>query len=51
MDQKCDKTFLKIKEKLESAKALVHFDPSLSIVLATDASSVSIGAVDISYCY
>ena len=39
------KPFLKIKEKLGSAEALVHFNPSLPIFLAADASSVDIGAV------
>ena len=35
----------KIKDKLGSAEGLVHFNPSLPIVLAADASSVGIGAV------
>ena len=41
----CKEAVLKIKDKLGSVEALVHFNPSLPIVLATDASSVGIGAV------
>ena len=41
----CKEAVLKIKDKLGLAEALVHFNPSLLIVLAADASSVSIGAV------
>ena len=43
--KECEETVHKIKDKLGSAKGLVHFNPSLPIVLAADASSVSIGAV------
>ena len=34
-----------VKQKLVSAKVLVHFDPSLPITLATDASVYGLGAV------
>ena len=43
--KECEEAFLKIKEILGSADALVHFNPALPIVLAADASSVGIGAV------
>ena len=42
---KCKESILKIKDKLGSAEALVHFNPSLPIVLAADALSVGIRAV------
>ena len=43
--KECEEAFLKIKEKLGSAEALVHFNPSIPIFLTADASSVGIGAV------
>ncbi|XP_054274663.1 uncharacterized protein K02A2.6-like [Macrosteles quadrilineatus] len=41
----CEQSFLKIKEIITSDDVLVHFDPSLPLVLATDASPVGVGAV------
>ncbi|XP_054281191.1 uncharacterized protein K02A2.6-like [Macrosteles quadrilineatus] len=41
----CEKSFQKIKEIITSDDVLVHFDPSLPLVLATDASPVGVGAV------
>ena len=41
--------FLKIKQKLGSAEALVYYNPSVPIVLAADGSSDGIGIV-ISHC-
>ena len=43
--KECEEAVVNIKHKLTSAEALVHFNPSLPIVLAADASSVGIGAV------
>ena len=40
-----ERAFLKSKELLTSSDVLVHFDPSLPIVLACDASQYGIGAV------
>ena len=48
--EECKKAFHQIKEKLTSAEALVHFNPSLPIILAADAASVGIRAV-IFHCY
>ena len=41
----CDAAVKVVKQKLVSAKVLVHFDPSLPITLATDASAYGLGAV------
>ena len=44
----CEKAFEQVKQKLSSAEILVHYDPSLPVSLACDASSYGVGAV-ISY--
>nr|XP_039266275.1 uncharacterized protein K02A2.6-like [Styela clava] len=41
----CKKAFVKLKDILVSSEVLVHYDPEKPLVLATDASSVGIGAV------
>lgn len=41
----CEKSFLAAKEAFTSPKCLVHFDPTLPIILATDASPYGVGAV------
>ncbi|CAF3365123.1 unnamed protein product, partial [Rotaria sp. Silwood2] len=41
----CDKNFKKIKQCLTSPLALPHYDPSLPLVLAADASNSGVGAV------
>ncbi len=41
----CDQAFKKAKEKLMSPSVLVHYDPSLPIRLAGDASAYGVGAV------
>ena len=43
--KECEEAVHTIKDKLGSAEGLVHFNPSLPIFLAADASSVGIGAV------
>lgn len=43
--QKQERAFKRSKELLLSSQILVHFDPSLEIHLACDASAYSIGAV------
>jgi len=43
--KKCEKSFTRAKEAFMSPKCLVHFDPTLPITLATDASPYGIGAV------
>lgn len=40
-----ERTFQKPKELLTSSNLLIHFDPSLPVVLACDASQYGIGAV------
>ena len=40
-----EKAFTKSKESLLSSQLLVHFDPTLKITLACDASAYGIGAV------
>ncbi|CAA9995134.1 unnamed protein product [Nesidiocoris tenuis] len=44
-DAACRKSFEKIKAELASERFLAHYDPSLPIVIATDASNVGLGAV------
>lgn len=41
----CDRAFTSIKQILVSPLALVHYDPSLPLVLAADASNSGVGAV------
>ena len=41
----CKNAMKRIKDTLTSSKALVHYNPSLPLFLAADASSVGIGAV------
>jgi len=41
----CQQAFNTLKQQLSEATILVHFDPQLPIILATDASSYGIGAV------
>ncbi|CAF3938147.1 unnamed protein product, partial [Rotaria sp. Silwood1] len=41
----CDKAFKNIKQCLTSPLALTHYDPSLPLVLAADASNSGVGAV------
>lgn len=43
--KECQKSFDTIKQELMSDKILVHYDPSLPLVLATDASNYAVGAV------
>ena len=42
---KQNRAFTKVKEILSSASVLTHFDPSLPIVVASDASPTGLGAV------
>ena len=44
-DSKCAQAFTQAKLALTSSKVLVHYDPSLPITLAGDASAYGIGAV------
>jgi hypothetical protein len=41
----CEAAFQGIKDELVSAKVLIHYDPSLPLLLAIDASSIGMGAV------
>ena len=41
----CEQAFLEAKQKLSSAPILVHYDPSLPLRLAGDASQYGVGAV------
>ena len=41
----CKQAFEKVKRQLSSAKVLVHYDPSLPLSLACDATSYGVGAV------
>ncbi|KAK9685991.1 RNase H-like domain found in reverse transcriptase [Popillia japonica] len=40
----CQKAFKKIKDEIRSDRVLAHFDPTLPLVLATDASPYAVGA-------
>lgn len=44
-NEECQTAFDKLKNELSEATLLVHFNPELPVVLATDASSYGIGAV------
>ena len=44
-DAKCAKAFAEAKKVLTSSDVLVHYDPSLPITLAGDASAYGVGAV------
>jgi len=44
-DDACEAAFQKVKDKLASSKVLVHYDPNLPLVLATDASPYGLGVV------
>ena len=43
--KKCEDAFNKAKDSLSSAHVLVHYDPSLPVILESDASQYGIGAV------
>ena len=43
--KQCDAAFTDVKNKLLSAKVLMHYNPQKEITLATDASSYGLGAV------
>lgn len=43
--EQCDEAFRKVKEMITSEQVLTHYDPSLPLRLACDASPVGIGAV------
>ncbi|XP_054272899.1 uncharacterized protein K02A2.6-like [Macrosteles quadrilineatus] len=42
---KCEESFQKVKSEITSDNVLVHYDPDLPLVLATDASPVGLGAI------
>ena len=42
---KCEKAFQEAKKQIASAKVLTHYDPTLPIKLAADASAYGVGAV------
>jgi hypothetical protein len=44
-DRECEHAFRKVKELIAADNCLMHFDPSLPIVLATDASPYGIAAI------
>lgn len=44
-DKKCEEAFKKIKAIINSEAVLVHFDPTLELLLATDASPHAVSAV------
>ncbi|XP_031332533.1 uncharacterized protein K02A2.6-like [Photinus pyralis] len=44
-NKECQKAFEIVKSQIQSPKVLVHFDPKLPLVLATDASPYAVGAV------
>lgn len=43
--KECEKSFVFVKKEMQSDRVLVHYDPSLPVVLATDASPYGVGAV------
>ena len=42
---RCEEAFKKTKDSLSSSNVLVHYDPSLTVILESDASQYGIGAV------
>ena len=42
--QECDAAFLKAKEEFTSDKCLTFYNPNLPLILATDASTIGVGA-------
>ena len=44
-NQECVNAFQQLKQRLSSAEVLVHYDPSLPLQLACDASAYRVGAV------
>ena len=42
---KCETTFKEVKTALSQSEALAHFDPTLQLQLACDASPYGVGAV------
>jgi hypothetical protein len=44
-NRECEKSFEKVKQEVTNETTLIHFNPDLQIVLATDASPVGLGAV------
>ena len=42
---RCEEAFKKAKDSLSSSNVLVHYDPSLPVILESDASQYGIGAV------
>jgi RNase H-like domain found in reverse transcriptase len=44
-DDECEAAFQKVKDELSSSKVLAHYDPTLPLVLATDASPYGLGVV------
>lgn len=43
--RKCEKAFQSAKKSFKSDTVLVHFDPRIPLILATDASSYGVGAM------
>ncbi len=43
--KECEKSFKLAKEKLISTEVLAHYDPSLEVKLAADASAYGVGVV------
>ncbi|CAF4637437.1 unnamed protein product [Rotaria sp. Silwood2] len=44
-NQECQKAYDSLRQEIAKATTLVHFDPKLPLILATDASSYGLGAV------
>ena len=45
MVPRCEEAFKKAKDSLSSSNVLVHYDPSLPVILESDASQYGMGAV------
>ncbi|XP_058828320.1 uncharacterized protein K02A2.6-like [Topomyia yanbarensis] len=43
--KQCEEAFNRVKQEMQSNSFLVHYDPTLPLVLATDASPYGVGAV------